>query len=256
MSETSLTSLTRLQGNRNDTRNTPQIRRWLLALAFSLLAHLLLWVARFTVLLAEVPKMNASQSMTVSLIAVPSKTITPEAKPSGETKPSLPQPVKPKLPSKPKPLTAKPIVQKVEERAPPKVSDTHPSEATQEQKESSASPTAPAASSPQASNSANESPSGHFEGPKLNADYLHNPRPDYPAQAKRMGWEGRVVLRVEVLANGNAGAVSVARSSGHELLDEAALEAVRRWKFVPAKRDGTAVNSSVNVPINFNLKNE
>lgn len=71
-----------------------------------------------------------------------------------------------------------------------------------------------------------------------------------------MGWEGRVVLRVEVLADGSAGAVSVAKSSGHEALDDAALEAVRRWKFVPAKRDGAAVNSSVNVPINFNLKNE
>lgn len=71
-----------------------------------------------------------------------------------------------------------------------------------------------------------------------------------------MGWEGRVVLRVEVLANGSAGVVSIAKTSGHDLLDEAALEAVRRWKFVPAKRDGIAVNSSVNVPINFNLKNE
>ncbi len=56
-----------------------------------------------------------------------------------------------------------------------------------------------------------------------------------------------------MLANGTAAAVSVATSSGHEVLDEAALEAVHRWHFVPAKGGGQAVDSVVNVPINFNL---
>ena len=73
----------------------------------------------------------------------------------------------------------------------------------------------------------------------------------------RRQWEGKVVLKVRVLADGTVAAVTVATSSGHEVLDEAALEAaleaVRAWHFVPAKQGGKTVESTVNVPINFNL---
>jgi protein TonB len=58
---------------------------------------------------------------------------------------------------------------------------------------------------------------------------------------------------VRVLADGKASQVSIASSSGHEVLDEAAVEVVSQWHFVPAKRGGQAVESWVNVPINFNL---
>jgi protein TonB len=93
-------------------------------------------------------------------------------------------------------------------------------------------------------------------GPSLHANYLNNPRPEYPSTARNMSWEGKVILKVHVIANGSVGGVSVAHSSGHEILDEAAMKAVRQWKFVPAKRDGVAVESHVHVPINFNLKSE
>lgn len=93
---------------------------------------------------------------------------------------------------------------------------------------------------------------GSYEGPKV-AAYLHNPKPEYPPMAKRREWEGRVILKVRVLASGTAGEVSVATSSGHEILDESALEAVRHWRFVPAKRGGQPVDSWVNVPLNFSL---
>lgn len=98
-----------------------------------------------------------------------------------------------------------------------------------------------------------DKPGGAFEGAKANAAYLHNPKPEYPPIARRRQWEGRVILRVRVLAAGTVAAATVETSSGHEVLDEAALEAVRRWHFVPAKRGGQAVDSVVNVPINFNL---
>ena len=107
----------------------------------------------------------------------------------------------------------------------------------------------PAASRPATTGSAG----GVTESAKANASYLHNPKPEYPALAKRRQWEGRVLLKVRVLANGTVAAVSVETSSGHELLDESALEAVRQWHFVPAQRGGQAVDSWVNVPINFNL---
>lgn len=86
------------------------------------------------------------------------------------------------------------------------------------------------------------------------ADYLHNPRPVYPAIARRRHWEGRVVLKVRVRTDGTCGQVEVHQSSGHEVLDEAALEAVGSWRFSPAIRGGKPVESWVHVPISFNLQ--
>jgi protein TonB len=80
-----------------------------------------------------------------------------------------------------------------------------------------------------------------------------NPKPVYPAYARRRGIEGRVVLGVEVTAEGNASAVAVVESSGHDSLDAAALKVVRQWRFDPAVRDGGVVPSRVQVPILFRL---
>lgn len=256
MSENRYSSFLHPPGHCNSQCDDPQGRRWLLALTFSVMVHLLFWGLRDVFPVADAPKPALPQTMTVTLTTAPAKTKAAESATPTQPKQPLHEPPKPKLIPKPKPVTTKPVVQKMVEPAPPSISDTRTPEAVQEQKAPISPVNAPSDSASKLPPSSVESTSGQFEGPKLNADYLHNPRPDYPVQAKRMGWEGRVLLRVEVLANGNAGEVSIARSSGHELLDEAALDAVRRWKFVPAKRDGKAVNSSVNVPINFNLKNE
>lgn len=90
--------------------------------------------------------------------------------------------------------------------------------------------------------------------PDYRANYLNNPRPNYPAVAQRMGWQGRVLLRVEVLSEGACGEVSVLRSSGHDLLDKAATNAVRSWRFVPARHGGQAVTQWFSVPIVFALE--
>ena len=82
---------------------------------------------------------------------------------------------------------------------------------------------------------------------------LNNPKPPYPLAARRQGAEGRVVLRAQVLEDGRCATVSIVRSSGYTLLDESALSTVRRWRFVPATRAGTAVAASVDVPISFRL---
>jgi len=96
------------------------------------------------------------------------------------------------------------------------------------------------------------SPSGGgTEGAAPRAD---NPAPAYPYGARRRGQEGRVVLSVEVLPTGDAGAISVERSSGVASLDRAATDAVRRWRFRPARRDGKPVRATVQVPVRFALK--
>lgn len=93
-----------------------------------------------------------------------------------------------------------------------------------------------------------------FTPPDVRAAYLANPRPPYPLAARRLGIEGKVVLLVEILESGNVASVQVARGSGHGMLDQSALQAVERWRFVPARRGGEAVGASVEVPISFRLE--
>lgn len=81
-----------------------------------------------------------------------------------------------------------------------------------------------------------------------------NPRPRYPLTARRMGLEGRVVLAVTVAPDGSARSVSVAKSSGHTVLDRAARRTVRRWRFRPARAGGRASEATIRVPIRFQLR--
>jgi protein TonB len=90
--------------------------------------------------------------------------------------------------------------------------------------------------------------------PSFNAAYLQNPPPAYPTLSRRRGEKGTVLLRVYVSAQGTAEQVQVRTSSGHELLDQAALDAVRRWRFVPARQGDQPVAASVLVPIVFTLE--
>jgi TonB family protein len=86
------------------------------------------------------------------------------------------------------------------------------------------------------------------------ADYGANPPPPYPARARRRGEHGTVVLRVLVDADGSVERAKIAQSSGFDSLDAIALDTVRRrWRFVPARRGGTAIESWVLVPIRFTL---
>jgi len=92
--------------------------------------------------------------------------------------------------------------------------------------------------------------------PDYRAAYLNNPRPPYPMAARRMGWQGKVVLNVEVLSEGKAGQVLLSASSGYELLDHAALQTVKTWRFTPAHRAGQPVTRWFLVPIKFALENK
>ena len=90
--------------------------------------------------------------------------------------------------------------------------------------------------------------------PGLNAAYLRNPAPRYPASARRAGTQGTVTLRVQVTREGLAARVDVEKSSGSPHLDAAALEAVKAWRFVPARQGVEPVESWVLVPIVFRLE--
>ena len=86
------------------------------------------------------------------------------------------------------------------------------------------------------------------------ADYASNPPPYYPASARRHAQQGTVTVKVLVGADGSVERAEIADSSGFDSLDDAALETVRsRWRFVPARHGGVAVESWVLVPIRFAL---
>jgi len=89
--------------------------------------------------------------------------------------------------------------------------------------------------------------------PRFDADYLDNPPPVYPAVARKLGEQGRVMLRVRVAADGHALDVSLHTSSGFARLDRIALDTVRRWRFVPARRGAESIEATVLVPIQFSL---
>jgi len=78
-----------------------------------------------------------------------------------------------------------------------------------------------------------------------------NPPPVYPPAALRSGESGTVLVRVEVDANGTPAGVALVQRSGSRELDRAAMEAVRKWRFQPAQRDGQAVPASLVIPIDF-----
>lgn len=89
--------------------------------------------------------------------------------------------------------------------------------------------------------------------PRSDAAYLNNPRPAYPLAARRRGDQGTVLIRVVVTADGLAANVNVEKTSGHPSLDEAALTAVKSWRFVPARQGGQAIESPYVVPVVFKL---
>jgi protein TonB len=90
--------------------------------------------------------------------------------------------------------------------------------------------------------------------PGTGAAYLDNPEPVYPDVAMERGWEGKVLMKVHVLANGKPDNVSVLKSSGKEVLDNEAVRTVKQWSFVPAMRGKTPIDGWVTVPISFNLQ--
>jgi len=172
-----------------------------------------------------------------------------------------PKPPEPVIePPKPRPVVKRPVPQKRPVRVPdlePVVQPTPvepliASAATSPSavREVPAAPPAPPAPAP---DTPTPKPAPVVE-PRFDAAYLNNPAPAYPAVSRRLGEQGRVLLRVHVDQQGSPITVTLRTSSGHERLDNIALETVRRWKFVPARRGEEAVSAWVIVPIVFNLR--
>lgn len=164
-------------------------------------------------------------------------------------KPAAPQPVVappvPIQPSKPQPTTARPTPTPRPIMA--VAAEPTASPPTFSVPAAVAAPPAPVATAP--------SPAAPVAvtAARFNAAYLNNPEPKYPPLSRRLGEEGKVLLKVRVTVEGLAASVDLEKSSSFERLDEAARQAVARWRFVPAKRGDEPIEALVIVPIVFRL---
>lgn len=92
------------------------------------------------------------------------------------------------------------------------------------------------------------------EPPRFGVAYLNNPKPNYPNLSRRAGEQGRVLFKVLVGTNGETESVEIAKTSGFERLDQAGLDAVKQWRFVPAKKNNQTISAYVVVPVSFSLE--
>ena len=173
--------------------------------------------------------------------------ITPPAPEAKEPPPPVPPP--------PKPVPRQPVVRQQAPRpvakpdplpapnAPMGVAEAVPAPVTEAPPTPAAPPAPPSPPAPP-----------RIELPSSNAGYLNNPKPTYPAISRRLGEQGKVVLRVFIDAEGSPQQIEIRQSSGYERLDQQALDAVRRWRFVPGKRNGVPEAMWNIVPINFVLE--
>lgn len=217
--------------------------RDMLLLLGMLVILLHLWLVQWLTQSNDITNPAKPLVMAVSMITVaaPKQAVAP------------PQPVPP--PPEKKPLPKKAPPKPIEKKPPPvvqKAPDFAPSEPTAEPQQASQPSTN---SAPAVSESKAAATSEQFTEANFRANYAHNPKPEYPSIARSRGWTGKVLLKVRVSADGLSESVEVEQSSGHDILDENAIKAVKQWRFIPAKRGETAVASSVIVPIAYSLNN-
>lgn len=160
---------------------------------------------------------------------------------------------------RPKPQPAKPRPALPAVKAPPTersiaVPDTPPEDAPIEPVVDVPAPPAPPAPAAPPVTAPVQTGSPPVAPPLANAGHLNNPAPVYPEQARRRGEQGTVQIALLVLADGTVGDIGLARSSGYRDLDESALKAVARWRFVPASRAGVPIDFRYVLPVNFNLR--
>ncbi|MES2510818.1 MAG: energy transducer TonB [Pseudomonadota bacterium] len=90
--------------------------------------------------------------------------------------------------------------------------------------------------------------------PSSDASYLQNPKPPYPPMSRRLNEQGKSIIRVLIGIDGQPQKADIAKSSGYDRLDQAAMATVMRWRYVPGKRNGVPEEMWFNVPINWVLE--
>lgn len=227
-----------LGAQRRSAPGSSHVNRRLLIIAAVIGFHVLALWALQSGLLRRAVEMVIPVEVMVELIEPPRQE-APPAPPPPEPKPQ----VRPQPKPQPQPVARKP------EPTPLPVAEVDPTPMNN----APVVPVAPAEPAPPVPPAPPAPPAPVVEMPSSSAGYLRNPAPVYPSLSRRLGEQGRVTLRVLVQADGTPGDIQVATSSGFERLDKAAVDAVRRWRFVPGKRAGAPEAMWYLVPINWVL---
>lgn len=209
-------------------------------------AALLVWL---TATLARPPVVVSPPAVIGELVSDAPAVSAPKPLPMAPAPNPRPKPEpKPKPVVRPKPVARPPLP-----KAPPS-----------EHAVSIPPPTPPTAASPPSDSHTNTAAatapatSGHSEDapvtpPRSDASSLNNPAPEYPPQSRTFHEQGRVLLDVYILPNGTVGQIKLHQSSGYSRLDNSALDAVRRWHYIPAKRGDEPIPYWYVQPIDFEL---
>lgn len=219
-----------------------------LAVALVVMAHALAIYSLISHQSLSDVKPSPVKPMMVSLIAPPAP--EPEIVPIIEPKPIV----------KPKPIIKKPVVKKVAEKPQPIEKPVEPQiEAVAEEPVIEEAQPVEQIAPVQVAETVKAPPKSEpviedkIELPRFGVSYLSNPVPEYPSMSRRLGEEGRVLMKVLVSAEGAATDVQIEKSSGSSRLDRAAVSAVKQWRFIPAKKSNQPLSAYVLVPINFAL---
>ncbi|WP_248465685.1 energy transducer TonB [Pectobacterium versatile] len=238
--------------------------RWLAVIA-TLLLHAVVLALFNSVSTPPVTVPARPQPVSIELVAA-------AAEPVLQAQPAEPEPIEPDVVTPPPELTPPPVDKPVDdnallppvpekkepekkpEPAPKKVAvKKNPPAPAPEPQAEAASATAPITPAPVAQKAVAQPVDAPLTPPLANADYLHNPAPSYPDVAISRGYEGTVLLNVQVRADGKVQTIRIHQSSGYPSLDDAARDTVRRWSFVPARRGSQPVSGWVVVPVDFSL---
>ena len=227
--------------------------RWRRAVIVSVFCHIFLFVGA-GYLSAQFLTMPVAQEQYVELELM-NESQTEQSIASAPNHPTPP------VPDVPQPTPAVEKIKSDSSITPVAVKDTPSVVTTGDLAETSASSTETTASSAEpaskstttsTSNAGTNSKSSNLTAPRI----LSKVAPPYPEAARQAGIEGTVILKIQIFENGRADNISVSRSSGSELLDDAAVATIQQWRFVPAKdqNSGQAIPCYTTIPISFRLK--
>ncbi|MDK9423409.1 energy transducer TonB [Pectobacterium carotovorum] len=237
------------------------------------------WLAVIATLLLHAAVLALFNSVSTPPVTVPARPqpvsielVAAAAEPVLQAQPAEPEPIEPDVVTPPPELTPPPVDKPVDDNAllppvpekkepekkpestPKKVAvKKNPPAPTPKPQADAASATAPITPAPVAQKAVAQPVDALLTPPLANADYLHNPAPSYPDVAISRGYEGTVLLNVQVRADGKVQTIQIHQSSGYPSLDDAARDTVRRWSFVPARRGSQPVSGWVVVPVDFSL---
>lgn len=197
----------------------------------------------------------AAQQLSVSdPVITPPSVVGVLVAPEPEPAPPPPKPVPPPPKPQPKPV-AKPEPKPVAKPTPKPTPRPEPVREIVPEPVQQAAPTVPSPPAPTVQAAPAPEAPVPITPPRTDAAHLNNPAPPYPPLSRRLGEQGRVMLDVFILPDGSVGEIKLNRSSGFPRLDNAALQAVKTWKYVPARRGDKPIPFWYVQPVSFVLNN-